>query len=256
MRERIINGINCESIESFIAIYNCSRKYCIDKIDEIRFKYKEMDNKLNSDLNYKILSGLKDEILKDSIRIDILKNILISLEKYNIQNEELCKKQKEFIKEIYRQTIIDYKKYRHELKNEIDIVCKNEIRKLDYYIDSINIEEAKFDYIRLFYRRVLTENEYCKKKKEVLTRVDKFKNCKSIKEEIFIKDYKDMIYSEIENKYKNEYIYELNLSDYSYILEVGGLKFTTTSGFNTYWFHDKLDWVIERNHEGWYHIYF
>lgn len=65
-----------------------------------------------------------------------------------------------------------------------------------------------------------------------------------------------MIYSEIENKYKNEYIYELNLSDYSYILEVGGLNFTTTSGFNTYWFYDKLDWIIERNHEGWYHIYF
>ena len=42
MRERIINGINCESIESFIAIYNCSRKYCIDKIDAIRFEYKEI----------------------------------------------------------------------------------------------------------------------------------------------------------------------------------------------------------------------
>ena len=73
---------------------------------------------------------------------------------------------------------------------------------------------------------------------------------------MFIKDYKDKIYSEIENKYKNEYIYELNLSDYSYMLEVEGVNFTTTNGFNTYWFDDKLDWVIERDHEGWYHIYF
>lgn len=49
-------------------------------------------------------------------------------------------------------------------------------------------------------------------------------------------DYKDKIYSEIENNYKNEYIYELNLSNYSYILDVKGINFLTNAGFNTYWF--------------------
>lgn len=243
-------------MDNFIFIYNHSRKYCIDKIDQIRCKYKEVDNKLSNDLSYKIPSYLKDEVLNDSIRIDILKSILILLEKYDIENEKLCKKQKEFIKEIYKKSTIDYRKYRRELKNEIDIVCKIEIRKLDEYIDNINIEEAKFKNLKLFYRRVLTENNYCEKKKAVLARVNEFKNCKTINEEVFIKDYKDKIYSEIENKYKNEYIYELKLSDYSYMLEVEGVNFTTTNGFNTYWFDDKLDWVIERDHEGWYHIYF
>ena len=47
MRQIIMNEINGESIESFIVIYNRSRKYCIDKIDQIRCKYKEIDNKLD-----------------------------------------------------------------------------------------------------------------------------------------------------------------------------------------------------------------
>ena len=54
----------------------------------------------------------------------------------------------------------------------------------------------------------------------------------------------------------NIYIYELNLSNYSYILDVKGINFLTNAGFNTYWFDNKLSWVIEKNHEGWYHIYF
>lgn len=251
-----MNKTSSESMDSFIFIYNNSRKYCIDKINEIRYKYKEIDDKINSDLSYKIPSHLEDEILNDSIRIEILKSILISLEKYDIKNEELCKKQKKFIKEVYKKSTIKYKEYRYELKSKIDIVCKSEIRKLDDYIDNINIEEDKFEDIKLFYRRVLTNKEYLEKKKDLLDRLDKFNNCKTIKEEIFIKDYKDRLYNEIENKYKKEYIYELNLSDYSYILDVKGINFIATSGFDTYWFYDKLEWVIAKNHEGWYHIYF
>ena len=124
------------------------------------------------------------------------------------------------------------------------------------YIDNINSEDGKLYGLQLFYRHVLTNREYSEKKKAVLDRVNEFKNCKTIKEEIFIMDYKDKIYSEIENNYKNEYIYELNLSNYSYILDVKGINFLTNAGFNTYWFDNKLSWVIEKNHEGWYHIYF
>ena len=251
-----MNEISSESINAFILIYNYSRKYCIDKIDKIRCKYKEIDDKLNSDLNYKITCDLEDEILKDSIRIGILSSILISLEKYDIKNEKLFKNSKEFIKEIYKESTINYKEYKCQLKSKIDIVCKDEISKLDDYIDNINSEDGKLYGLQLFYRHVLTNREYSEKKKAVLDRVNEFKNCKTIKEEIFIMDYKDKIYSEIENNYKNEYIYELNLSNYSYILDVKGINFLTNAGFNTYWFDNKLSWVIEKNHEGWYHIYF
>ena len=50
-----MNEINGESIESFIVIYNRSRKYCIDKIDQIRCKYKEIDN-IFKDYNVTILN--------------------------------------------------------------------------------------------------------------------------------------------------------------------------------------------------------
>lgn len=61
-----MNELSSESMNNFIFIYNHLRKYCIDKINEIRFRYKEIDNKLSNNLNYQFPSHLEDEILNDS----------------------------------------------------------------------------------------------------------------------------------------------------------------------------------------------
>ena len=89
----------------------------------------------------------------------------------------------------------------------------------------------------------------------MLNKIEKFNCCKSIKKDQFEIKYLEKIYKKIQDEYKNERIYEINLSDYSYTFDVSALNFNSTRGFNTYWFNSEIDWIIEKNHEGWYNLY-
>lgn len=112
----------------------------------------------------------------------------------------------------------------------------------------------------LFYRRCISAEEVNRVNSKLMKTLKESPlikdNLLTFKEESFDLDREILI--EILRKYKNDRVYEINtgtIGSNSYILDIEALNLQRNDGFNIYWCSEQVDWIIEKNHEGWYHFY-
>jgi len=268
-------------MENLVRLHTATRKYCIDLIKNIKQKYNEVQelaNNIYTADNVKRMLDGNDEHLKqelenlntlcnnfniheDNIKISIIEVILSNIETIDSETFDLKKLSKDFIKNLYKDSEISDKISYSIPKEHIIDICNKEKEKLDKFIDEfIEDDLSKFD--TLFYRKCISKNEAIKikdKLMKVLKESFLIKNkYRYLKEESFRKNFDEKILIQVLKERKECRIYEINtggINSNSYVMDMEALDLNNSDVFDVYWCSEDFDWIIEKNHEGWYIIY-
>lgn len=199
-----------------------------------------------------------------SISIDILNVILKGIEKIEPEKYKTLNDMKNTVSDVVNASkISEIRHYSGFNKEDKETVCENMKQELIHYINTIN-EAHLSDVTPLFYRRVLTEkkiSELCiKLRKQWLDKAVPFSTLAtheivSFKTNYFLKTVdQDKLIRFLKNN-GEERIYEINTCEVdpaSYIMDTTALVIRGMS--EAYWFSDKMDWALIRDHEDFYYI--
>lgn len=263
-----------------INLHSISRRYFINRMNDIKIKclpinrkFQEIYIKNNYNVNYamkefendctskKLIDELNESYSNWQVREGILEAILINIESIILENLKSLSQFKEEIKIACYKAKIDKRKHFNITNEEINLIC---IGEKDMFYDFINnISNKNLNSIEpLFYRMVIAESKIIDIEEKIYgLRNRNFLSGEAIlcfkQEDVTIKiDIKHM--REILKTLKLEKVYEINtggVGKASYIMDISAFSPFDTDGFNIYWCTDKLDWSIEKNHEGYYIFY-
>jgi hypothetical protein len=187
--------------------------------------------------------------------------ILIKIENRTSEEFDSFSEIKELVLNECSESKID-ERYSFGITNEKKIeICNDEKKKFYDFINSID-EKALTNVEPLFYRRVLPKSKISEIKKkidEVFYRNDSTKvTCLCFKEEDFRMAVKISEIISILSSHDIHKIYEINTGEIdaaSYNMDLSVFNPYFIDGFNIYWCSDEMDWVIIKDHEGYYFIY-
>ncbi len=259
--DKRINGFHTYSRRYHIQIIEWSRNAFAELFQKINEIYKEGIDYENEE----IMDLLEDFNSKNPyclIKKDISQAILNKIETISPEKFDSLQEIKKTIISVCENAKIDerthYSDVSKELKTEI---CNKEKKKFINHINSID-EERLENIEPLFYRRVLS----IEKIKELKKKINKtwYKSMLNEKDTVCFdkSDFQEKV--KIENllsilvRKGVEKIYEINtggINSVSYIMDLSALNLYYTDGFDIYWCSDKMDWMIEESHEGFYIIY-
>lgn len=256
------------------------RKYCIDILNIIKNKNMAISERFNiiykknngdhikaldefeKDTTVKsLINELNEEYPNWSIRKEILEVILRKIESRTAEEFDSFNQIKEFVINECNKSEIN-EKYHFDISNEMKIkICNDEKKKFYDYINSL--DEGELTNVEpLFYRRVLPEvkiREIKKKIDEVCYRYDlENKSYLCFKKEYFEVAVRIDEIINILAQHEVRNIYEINtggIDTASYTMDLSVFNPYFTDGFNIYWCSEHLDWVIIKDHEGYYFIY-
>jgi hypothetical protein len=224
--------------------------------------HRRTDDEFEKDITVKILMNeLNTQYPNWVIREKILKVILIKIESRTAEEFDSFSEIKEFVLNECNESKID-ERYSFGTSNEKKIeICNEEKKKFYDFIDSID-EEVLTNIEPLFYRRVLPKSKISEIKRkidEVCYRNDSANEaCLCFKEEDFRMAVKINEIISILSNHNVHKIYEINtggIDTASYIMDLSEFNPYFIDGFNIYWCSNQMDWIIIKDHEGYYFIY-
>lgn len=233
--------------EQFNIIYKKNNGDYIKALDEF-----EKDITVKS-----LINELNEGYPNWSIRKEILEVILRKIESRTAEEFDSFNQIKEFVLNECNKSEID-ERYHFDISNEMKIkVCNDEKKKFYDFINSL--DEGELTNIEpLFYRRVLPETkirEIKKKIDEVCLENKSYLCFKKEEFEVAVR-LEELINILVQHEVRN--IYEINVGGIdtaSYIMDLSVFNPYFIDGFNIYWCSEHLDWVIIKDHEGYYFIY-
>lgn len=249
-----------------------SRRYHIQIIESSRKAFLELFHKINkvskagiSYENEEVMNLVEDFNSKNPyclIKRDIAQAILNKIESISPENFDSLQEIKKTIISLCEKAKIDERTHYSDVSEKFKIeICNKEKKRFINHINSID-EDGLENIEPLFYRKVLS----IEKTRELKEKINKtwYKSMLNEKDTMCFdkSDFQEKV--KIENllsileRKGVERIYEINtggINSVSYIIDSSALNLYYTDGFDIYWCSDKMDWMIEESHEGFYIIY-
>ncbi|MCQ1531613.1 hypothetical protein [Lutispora saccharofermentans] len=260
--------------------HTISRRYLIDILTDIKNRNMEIGERFNkiykkNNCDYiKSTNEFKDDVevkrlideLSEShpywnIKIEILEAILRKIEGNTPENFYSLSQIKESVIHSCHESEIDGRKH-FDISDEVKIeICNAEKKKFYEYINNI-CEEDLINAAPLFYRRALSENEISEIKRKIHAvcykpGLEKEMTLCFKEEDLKIEIGSDEIIN-ILRQQETSQIYEINtggIGTASYIMDLSVFDPYYIDGFDIYWCTEQLDWVIIKDHEGYYYFY-
>jgi hypothetical protein len=263
-----------------IGFHILSRKYFIDVLTNVKSKTKHIGDEFNKIYKKnngdhvksfsvfendstvrKLVDDLNESYPNWSVKKEILEVILRKIESIIPEDFSALNQIKQVVLDVCDEAKIDERKH-FGISNEMQIeICKVEKEKFYYYVNGI-AEEDLLNVAPLFYRVVLSENKISDIKKKIneicynsnleketslCFKVDDFQTEVSL----------DRIVDAL-TQHEISKIYEINtggIGTVSYSMDLYAFDPYYIDGCNIYWCTDQLDWLIVKEHEGYYFIY-
>jgi hypothetical protein len=219
-------------------------------------------NEFENDYTVKnIIKKLNEDYPNWYIKKDILEEILRKIESIKLENFHSLNQIRDTILKVLDEAKVD-DRIHYDISDEVVIeICNDEKKKFYDYINNIRDEDLT-NIIPIFYRRVLSESIVT----EIKEKINTVRYTTSLEKEMHVcfkhEDFEGQfgIYElvDILRKHGANRIYEINtggISTASYIMDLSAFNPYYIDGFDIYWCTEQLDWLIIKDHEGYYIIY-